>query len=96
MSVAEITLLNNNGKVKDWRKIAELEPYAGDASFRKAFDEVKQANKVDFAQWMARNRQVEINPDTIESINVLKNGDAVQKYGQKGRHGVIEITSKKQ
>ena len=38
----------------------------------------------------------DINPDTIESINVLKNGDAVQKYGQKGRHGVIEITSKKQ
>ena len=53
------------GFMKDWRKIGELEPYAGDASFRKAFDEVKQANKVDFAQWMARNRQVEINPDTI-------------------------------
>ena len=53
------------GFMKDWRKIAELEPYAKDASFRAAFDEVKQANKRDFATWMARSRHVDINPNTI-------------------------------
>jgi starch phosphorylase len=51
--------------MKDWRKIAELEPYAHDASFRKAFGEVKEANKRDFAAWMAFSRQKEINPETI-------------------------------
>ena len=37
----------------------------------------------------------DIDPDTIESINVIKGEDALQKYGQKARYGVIEITSKK-
>ena len=53
------------GFMKDWRKIAELEPYAQDAAFRKAFDEVKTANKRDFADWMLASRGVDINPDTI-------------------------------
>ncbi len=37
----------------------------------------------------------DINPETIESMNVLKDEAAIEKYGEKGRHGVIEITSKK-
>ena len=53
------------GFMKDWRKIAELEPYAQDASFRKAFDEVKRANKESFANWMLDHRMVELNPNTI-------------------------------
>ena len=53
------------GFMKDWRKIAELEPFAHDAAFRKEFDEVKQANKEAFAKWMATSRGVEINPHTI-------------------------------
>ena len=53
------------GFMKDWRKIAELVPYADDAAFRKAFGEVKAANKRDFANWMHLSRGVEINPDTI-------------------------------
>lgn len=32
-----------------------------------------------------------INPETIESINVLKNKSAIDKYGVKGRNGVVEI-----
>ena len=53
------------GFMKDWRKIAELEPYAEDASFRQAYDAVKAANKKDFAEWMAFSRNVELNPDTV-------------------------------
>ncbi|MDO3694536.1 M56 family metallopeptidase [Wenyingzhuangia sp. chi5] len=36
-----------------------------------------------------------INPDDIQSINVLKDKHATDKYGEKGKDGVIEITMKK-
>ncbi|CDF78397.1 peptidase, M56 family [Formosa agariphila KMM 3901] len=37
----------------------------------------------------------EINPDTIESINVIKDNNATAKYGDKAKDGIIEITLKK-
>ncbi len=37
----------------------------------------------------------DINLETIESIQVLKDEKAIEKYGEKGRYGVIEFTSKK-
>ena len=37
----------------------------------------------------------EIDPKSIESITVLKNETAVQYYGEKGKNGVILITTKK-
>lgn len=36
----------------------------------------------------------EINPDAIESMNVLKGKNATGKYGDAGKYGVIEITTK--
>ncbi len=36
-----------------------------------------------------------LNPKSIESINVLKDGAATVIYGEKGKNGVIEITTKK-
>jgi TonB-dependent SusC/RagA subfamily outer membrane receptor len=36
-----------------------------------------------------------LNPDKIESINVLKGEAAEKSYGEKGAQGVIEITLKK-
>lgn len=36
-----------------------------------------------------------INPEDIESITVLKNENAISKYGQKGKNGVIEIILKR-
>lgn len=38
----------------------------------------------------------EIDPNTIESIEVLKNEAAVQQYGEKGRNGVIIVKLKEQ
>jgi TonB family protein len=35
-----------------------------------------------------------IDPNEISSINVLKGETAIAKYGDKGKHGVVEITSK--
>lgn len=37
----------------------------------------------------------EVDPDTIEAIQVLKDDAAVAKYGEKARKGVVEIYSKK-
>lgn len=36
-----------------------------------------------------------LNPNTIESISVLKNENAVKLYGEKGKNGVIIIKTKK-
>ncbi|MDZ7613306.1 MAG: M56 family metallopeptidase [Flavobacteriaceae bacterium] len=37
----------------------------------------------------------DINPDTIEKMEVFKGQDAIDKYGEKGKNGVIMITTKK-
>jgi len=37
----------------------------------------------------------DINPDTIEKMEVLKGQQAIDKYGEKGKNGVIMITTKK-
>ena len=37
----------------------------------------------------------DIDLETIESIQVLKEGKAIEKYGEKARYGVVEFTSKK-
>jgi TonB family protein len=39
--------------------------------------------------------QKNLDPDKIESINVLKGEKAIVKYGKKGGNGVIEVTTKK-
>lgn len=36
-----------------------------------------------------------INPENINSIQIIKGAPAIAKYGDKGRNGVIEITTKK-
>jgi TonB-dependent SusC/RagA subfamily outer membrane receptor len=36
-----------------------------------------------------------INPNTIEAINILKGEKALAKYAEKGANGVVEITTKK-
>ena len=36
---------------------------------------------------------IDMDPDFIASINVLKGESALEKYGSKGKNGVIEITS---
>ncbi|NEU08446.1 SusC/RagA family TonB-linked outer membrane protein [Flavihumibacter sp. R14] len=40
------------------------------------------------------NRAADINPDDVESINVLKGGAATALYGLRGANGVVVITTK--
>lgn len=39
--------------------------------------------------------KVNINADDIESINILKEGSATSLYGEKGKYGVILVTTRK-
>lgn len=41
------------------------------------------------------NRSIDINPDDVESINVLKGGAATALYGLRAASGAIVITTKK-
>jgi len=45
---------------------------------------------------ISKKEMDKINPDDIESINVYKGKKAQEKYGDKGKNGVIEITKKKE
>jgi len=45
---------------------------------------------------ISKEEMGKINPDNIKSIEVLKEGAAIEKYGDKGKNGVIIITKKKQ
>lgn len=42
----------------------------------------------------ASNRAVDINPDDIESMNILRGGAATALYGLRGANGVVVITTK--
>lgn len=46
-------------------------------------------------QFSATNRALDINPDDIETVNVLKGAAATALYGLEGANGVIVITTKK-
>ena len=37
----------------------------------------------------------EINPNEIESVNILRGEAAIKKYGKEAQKGVIEIITKK-
>ena len=41
------------------------------------------------------NEQQELDPDTIKTVNILKDATGVGKYGEAGKNGVIEVTLKK-
>ncbi len=44
---------------------------------------------------VAAAKMQELNADNIESVDVLKGETAIAKYGEKGKNGVIVITTKK-
>lgn len=43
----------------------------------------------------SKERMDNLNPDRIASMNVYKGNEAIAKFGEKGRNGVIEIKLKK-
>ncbi len=44
---------------------------------------------------LAADKVKEIDPQTIDHIDVLKDKSAVEMYGEKATHGAVIITTKK-
>ena len=83
-------LINNGGYVNKKRsegKNLPSESQWATASLPQAIFilDGKQVQKADIEK---------IDPQTIESVNVLKGQPAIDKYGEKGKHGAIEINTK--
>lgn len=58
--------------------------------------EFKGVIEVDGEVWDSlRIRQGGLNPDDIESVDVLKNAVDTKQYGPKAKYGVIKVTTKK-
>ncbi|MEO6837026.1 MAG: energy transducer TonB [Ginsengibacter sp.] len=49
---------------------------------------------VDNGKEISNKEMKNISPNNILSINILKGGNAIKKYGEKGKDGVLEITTK--
>ncbi len=52
-------------------------------------------NGTDYGARGVTNRASDINPDDIETINILKGGAATALYGLRGANGVVVITTKR-
>ena len=46
-------------------------------------------------QLITDSKKIEVQTSDIESIHILKNKEAIEKYGEKAKNGVIIITTKK-
>ncbi|MDD2552698.1 MAG: TonB family protein, partial [Dysgonamonadaceae bacterium] len=73
-----------SGSMSD-KPIQSLAEKFGDGSPLIIVDDVKMEKGFELNQ---------IKPEEIESISVLKNESAISKYGEEGKNGVIEITTK--
>ncbi|MBJ2176201.1 hypothetical protein JBL43_18260 [Aureibaculum sp. A20] len=97
---------NNNGPIKPFEVL--YSPKTKEKSIR-AVNSLKTTSVVGYAQsnneaeplyivnGKKSSKEVSelINPDEIKSVNVLKDKSAIDKYGEKGKNGVVEISIKK-
>ncbi|HEY1022489.1 MAG TPA: TonB-dependent receptor plug domain-containing protein, partial [Flavisolibacter sp.] len=60
-----------------------------------ANDTTKQPLYILDGKEISKDEMSRINPTDIQAINVIKDATATEKYGEKGKNGVIEITLKK-
>jgi len=61
-----------DGWTTDLEQLRKLEPHAEDAAFRKAFREVKRANKVQLAAIVEDTNGVTLNPDAIFDVQIKR------------------------
>jgi starch phosphorylase len=67
-----ITSRIGDGWATDLDQLRKLEPHAEDPEFRKAFREVKRANKEDLSQHIERLNGVRLNPDAIFDVQIKR------------------------
>jgi starch phosphorylase len=61
-----------DGFKKDLTEIRKLEPLANDPEFRKAFREVKYANKVRLAKKIEQLTHIKLNPDALFDVQIKR------------------------
>ncbi|MCY1020642.1 glycogen/starch/alpha-glucan phosphorylase [Pyxidicoccus sp. MSG2] len=67
-----ITSRIGDGWATDLDQLRKLEPHAEDPAFRKAFRDVKRANKEDLSQHIRDLRWVQLNPDAIFDVQIKR------------------------
>lgn len=67
-----VTAAIGDGWVTDLDRLKELEPLADDAEFRRAFREVKRANKLRLVDVLAERDGIAIDPDTMLDVMVKR------------------------
>lgn len=58
--------------IHDLSQLEKLENFAEDASFRKAWRDVKHQKKVQFAKWLKESQGVEINPNSMFDVQIKR------------------------
>jgi starch phosphorylase len=61
-----------DGWLVELERLRDLEPYAGDAAFRRRWRAVKHANKERLADYVRSTTGVELNPDWLFDIQVKR------------------------
>ena len=67
-----ITERIGTGWEADLDRLVELEPHVADKGFRDAIGAVKRANKVDLADWIAKECGVQVSPDAVFDVQIKR------------------------
>ena len=67
-----ITAKIGDNWIRDLSQLEKLIPFAEDASFRAEVAAIKQANKQSLAGWIAKEYEVELNPDSLFDVQVKR------------------------
>lgn len=94
----EIQRINSDEYRKELEESIKKSPKArrGLTSYHYLRDPDKEPLIILDGKEITRSQRDQIPPSNIESINVAKNKSTIEKYGQKGKNGVVEITTKSQ
>ena len=65
-------LVGSDAWVSDLDKLKELEGYLNDTSVLDRVNEIKHANKVDFAEWIKNRQGIEIDPNAIFDTQIKR------------------------
>jgi starch phosphorylase len=60
------------GWIRDLERLRRLEPLAEDADFRRAWRDIKRANKASFSNFIARTTGIPIDPDSLFDFQVKR------------------------
>ncbi|MBR6563747.1 MAG: glycogen/starch/alpha-glucan phosphorylase [Clostridia bacterium] len=61
-----------DGYRADASKLADFKAYADDASVHARLDEIKRANKVDFANYIKQTKGITVDPDTVFDVQAKR------------------------